>query len=253
LPRNIVAVVLATGVLAACAGGPTAPTSPAASPQEIAALNVQLGMAYLQEGNLDLARNRLLKAVTVAPDYSEAHLGLAVMYEGQGQDELAETHFREALRLDPTSPHGHTNYGSFLCSRGRTAEGEQQFQTAVANPAYEHPELAFTNAGLCLLRAGQPDRAEEYLRRGLDADPRLPRALLAMASLQARTGRYPAARGYLDRYESAGPPTPESLELGARIERGLGNPAGASRYYRSLLSQFPESSEARQMSGGRAL
>jgi type IV pilus assembly protein PilF len=234
--------ILLAVLLAGCAGSPS--RSPEATAEELAQLNLQLGIAYMQEGNFDLAVNRLRKAVTAQPQSSDAHLSLAVLYDRLGQDDAADLHYRETLRLQPDSPRAHVNYGSFLCRRDQVAEAEQHFQLAAQDRGYENPELALTNAGLCMRSSGDLAKAEDYLRRGLEVAPRLPAALLAMGEVQFDTGRHEPARAYLQRYEEVGPPTPGSLWLGYQVERQLGNGKAAATYARELTGRYPDSSEA---------
>ena len=65
---------------------------------------------------------------------------------------------------------------------------------------------------------------------------------LARASLQKKD--YLRARGFLQRYEKSGPPTPETLWIGAQTESALGDTAAAQEYANRLREQFPESDES---------
>ena len=239
-------LVLAVGMtLSACAtvpdGGQTA------SEDRLKELHVQLGVGYMREGQYERAMDRLQRALALDPGYPDAHNAIALLYEQIGEHADAERHFLEAIRLDPKYSTAHTNYGSFLCSQGRPREGEEQFLVAVSNPLYDRADLAYTNAGLCMLRHGTAAEAEEYLRRALQENPRMPVALLGMARLSFEAGRALAARGYLQRYAEVGPATPASLLLGYRVETALGDLDAAAGYALRLRARFPDSLEVRTL------
>lgn len=247
--RGILLALAATAALGGCAGNPV--LDPETRAARLAQINLQLGLGYLQEGKADIALDKLRRAVKADPGSPDAHLAIAVLYDRLGEDEAAESHFQDALRLAPENASIATNFGNLLCRLGRVPEAEEQFRNAVHNRGYETPEIAYTNAGLCLSRHGAPDRAEEYLRQALSARPSYPPALLALAELSLAQGQTDAARGLLQRYHDNTEPGAQSLALGVRIERALGDTRAAANYAGLLRSRFPDSAEAREVSLGR--
>jgi len=118
---------------------------------------------------------------------------------------------------------------------------------AATDPLYKTPEVALMNAGNCALDAGRSVKAEEYLRRALSVRPNFAVALLQMAELELKAANYLQARGFLERYQQNAKPSPVSLWLGVRIERGLGNAAAATNYARHLKEDFPTSDETKAL------
>ncbi len=245
--------VLASAVivllLTAC--GTTRTVEPDAPENRHASLYVRLGVGYMREGQFEQALSRLNRALELNPNSAEAYDALGVLHERLAQHDEAEASFRKAIRLRPDFSGARSNFGSFLCRRGRVEEAEEQFEAAVANPLYEKPEIAYANAGLCLYQEGDLDKAEDYLRRALQANPRVGVALLRMADISFQTGRYLPARAYLQRYTEVGPQTPESLWLGFRIEDELGDRDNASKYAMLLEANFPDSREVRLLQENR--
>lgn len=241
-------------LLAALALVPACGVSPDRGPESDAArlaeINMQLGVAYLREGNYPLALDRLQKSVAAAPDAADTHLALAVLHERIGRDEVAEAEFQTALRLKPDLAEAHTNYGAFLCRADRVEEAEEHFRQAFENPLYQNREVALTNAGLCLARKGALEKADGYLRRALEVNPQFPPALLAMAELSYQDRDLEGTRSFLERYLGTSPPTPQSLWLGVRVERELGNRKAAASYAQILTTRFPDSAEARSLRKG---
>ncbi len=246
LLASVIAVVL---LLTACGTTPTTETE--VPENRLASQYVRLGVGYMQEGKFELALTRLQRALQLNPQSAEAHDTLGVLHERLGQYDQAEENYQKAVQLRPEFSRAHTNFGSFLCRRGRIKEAEQQFAVAVANPLYENREIAYANAGLCFYQAGDRDKAENYLRSALQINPTVDVALLRMADISYQTGRYLPARAYLQRYAEIGPQTPESLWLGFRIEKELGDRNTASKFAMLLEANFPDSREVRLLQENR--
>ena len=237
--------LLVLGVLlSACETTPVTPDGPV-SARERAQLQTQLGVGYLREGNRELAYQRLKQATEADPSYAQAHNALALLQEQLGQDAEAEAGYRRAIALDPTFSAAHTNLGSFLCRRDRFAEADAEFRRALANPLYGSPEVAQTNAGLCLQRKGDLDAAADHLRRALSRNARIAPALVAMSEISLEEGNSLSARGYLQRYLEVGQNTPRTLWLGIRIERTLGDKNAVSSYSMLLKSKYPDAPETK--------
>lgn len=212
---------------------------------KLAEVHTKLGIGYLREGKLELAFNRLTRAIAADPGYSTAHNAMGTLQERLGDMQSAEKHFNTAVSLDPTDSSAQINFGSLLCRTGRYQEGEQRFLQALKNSLYERPEVAYNNAGLCMKAAGDMDKAETYFRAALERDPRISSALLAMSEISFNKQRFLPARAYLQRYQEAGKMDAAALWLGVRIERELGDNVTAERHATKLRQQFPDSQQAR--------
>lgn len=234
------ALVAASLALGACQSTPP-PRYQEQPGDRLVMLQVKLGLGYMQEGQYELAMQRLAKARELGPDVPDVHDALGILHARLGQPARAEESFRRAIELSPDFAAARNHFGGFLCAQGRPEEGEQQLLAAAENPLYKRREVAYTNAGLCLMRHGEPERAEGYLRDALGIDPKMPAALLGMARLTFNSGRHLPARAYLQRYAEVGPKTPESLWLGYRVERELGDRSAATAYAVALRANFPDS------------
>lgn len=208
-----------------------------------ARINVQLGMGYLTEGKLGLADKKLRKALKQAPDMPSAQWAYALLQWRLGNDELAEKHFRKALSLDPNDSEARNNFGTFLCKKDRIDEAEKQFLKAVQNPLYAQQASAYENAGKCMLKVPNRDKAELYFRRALANNPRLPVALYQMGKMTFENGDYLASQAFLQRYHEIAEYSAKTLWLSYQVERHLGNRTEAKRFAVQLKSQFPQSRE----------
>jgi type IV pilus assembly protein PilF len=241
LPVVLVAVLAASVALTACSSSPKKFEEHRDTSADI---NAKLGLNYMQQGDYDVALEKLKRALDQDPNSVAAHHYIAELYKMLNNNELAEEHYKKALRLDGNDPAIQNNYGVFLCDRKRYDEAEKHFLLATKISSYRHPDEAYENAGLCALRIPDAKRAETYFRQALEINPLLPNALYQMALLNLNAQQYLPARGFLQRYESFAPAESKTLWLGFRIERALGNTAEAERYAQDLRTKFPRSEEA---------
>lgn len=237
--------------LSACASSPElGDDGEESAATRAAAVNTQLGTEYLNRGQYEVALEKLKKAIRSDKNFAPAHTVLGVLYEQLGEEELAHTHYRRALDITPRDGEVNNNYGAYLCRNGRMNEAQPYFEKALEDPFYPTPAVAMANAGQCSLDAGELDKAEAYLRKSLEYNAQNPDALLPLAAVAFRKQDFMRARAFIQRYEGVGPVTPESLELGYRIESGLDNDKNAREYRKRLLQQFPNSRQAQDVKNG---
>ncbi|MEO7324529.1 MAG: type IV pilus biogenesis/stability protein PilW [Dokdonella sp.] len=255
MPREhgLLAIALSASValLSGCLGGGGSklkPDDPATQREDAARVNTELGQKYLQQGKLEIALEKLTRALSVDPDYVDAHTVVALLYENINDPVKAEEHYRRAAELKPKGGNVLNNYGTFLCKLGRYDESQVYFDRALTDPFYKTPAVALTNAGTCLLKAGKRDAAEASLRKALDLLPNESEALVQLASVLYDKGEYFKARAFMQRFEATAQSRPDALLLGRNIELRLGNGRAAGDYTRKLMQDFPESEQARSLS-----
>ncbi|MEO5559976.1 MAG: type IV pilus biogenesis/stability protein PilW [Dokdonella sp.] len=254
LEQGFFAVALSASValLSACSvsgGSKIKGDDPATQREDAARVNAELGQKYMQQGKLELALEKLTRALAVDPNYANAHTVIAVLYENINDPAKAEEHYRRAAELKPKGGNELNNYGTFLCKLGRYDESQAYFDRALTDPFYKTPAVALTNAGTCLLKAGKRDAAEASLRKALELRPDESEALVQLASVLYDKGEYFKARAFIQRFEATAQSSrPDVLMLGRNIELRLGNGRAAGEYTRKLLQDFPESEQARALS-----
>ena len=205
--------------------------------------NAQLALAYIRQGDLATAREKLEKAMDQNPDSVTTQLAAGFLYDRLGDDRKALSHFEEAVKLSRDDPSVLNSYGVFLCLKVDKKKGEAILLKAAASPMNRNPEFAYANAGRCARADGRPKDAEQYLRKALGYKADQLDALFEMASLEHELGNDLAARAFLERYAAAAPVSAASLWLGYRIERGLGDNAQAALYADRIKRDYPMSAE----------
>jgi len=250
--RVVPAIVSTTLVVSLLAAGcaPKEAVKEAVDPNTVsatdaAAFNAQLGLNYLKQGNIELARDKLERALTQNPRDPNVQTAVALLYDRLGDDDKAEQHFRTALRMRPNDPTVQNYFGVFLCKKKRYADGEKMLLKAADSPLYQTPEVALSNAGVCERNAGHLDVAERYFRRATDLRPQFGEGWLQLADVNFERNNYAAAREYLQRHLNLVRVSSTALWLGLRIERALGNTKQVEIYVRRLKTEFPNADETR--------
>lgn len=215
-----------------------------------ARIRTELAITYFQDGRYSIALDELKQALTLDPNYAEAIGILALVYMELNEKGLAEQNFRRAMQLKPNDSDINVNYGWFLCSNGRQRESIPYFLNAVKNPLYERPAIAWQNAGICALRMGDLAEAENYLRRSYEIDPDGVIAGVGLARIYYARGEYERARFLVNGINRGPGVSAESVWLGLRIERKLGNNTEANGLASLLRRVYPSSPEAGLLARG---
>ena len=216
--------------------------------------NVALGMQYMQQGNRDVAMQKIQKAIQQDPDNPNAYMAEAILYSTIGDPDRADAAYKIALRKAPDSPEVQNNYAVFLCQNKHPKEAVEYFLKAAVNPTYSTPDAAYANAGVCAGYIPDPVAAEKYFRKSLDINPYFPVALYQLALLDYQQKKYLSARAFIERLTGLATQsnggfklTPDLLLLAVRNERALNNPQGAADYAKQLMRLFPGSDQAQQL------
>ena len=240
-PARVAAVVLVL-LLAGCAN-----SQHATKQKDAASYNVQLGIAYMKQGDLARAKDKLDRALTQDPDSADVHSARALLFVRMGDKDKADNEFRTALHLAPHDPNTVNSYAIYLCQNGRTDEGVKRFLEAAHNPLYSTPEFAYTNAGVCLRAAKRDDEARADFEHALQVRPNYAEAAFQLATLQFQHGELVPARSSIDGFLGNNDPTPDLLLLGVRVARAQGDRMAAQRYARKLQLDFPGTEQARAL------
>lgn len=252
--QGLIAIVML--FLTACQNSgqvrPTEPSTEQVRPDKKAAeLNMQLGISYMQRGDYETALQKLQKAIRQDHNLASAQMTIAVLYNRLAELEQAEYHYKRAIKIAPNYSEAQNNYGTFLCQQGRHEESVERFLKAVENPLYKNPDQAYENAGLCAREIPDLDRAERYLRKALQMNPRLGKSLLGMAEISYQQADYMTGRAYIQRFREAARWTPEALLTAIKIENQLDDQDAVASYSVLLRGRFPDSEQAKQVKRGQ--
>jgi len=235
-------LLLATTLLAGCSGSSS---KNAAQPQGNQT-RLQLGLAYLSQGDLPAARQNLEKALAAAPQDYRNQLGMALYQQRIGDNGAAEQSYQQAMKLAPGNGTVMNNYGAFLCGLGQYVPAQQQFSAAAGVADYGQVADSLENAGYCFLKANQNQQARVLLSRALKVDPDKGAPLLTEANKQFTEGSRTQAQLLLDTYQHVLPATADSLWLQIRFAALARRQDSVQRYGKQLARSFPQSKQYQQ-------
>jgi len=147
--------------------------------------NVQLGLGYLEQGDVERAKEKFLKAVKQSPRMPQAHYNLAHFYYLIDELKQADKHFNKAISYSYGNTKGilgtaHNNYGVFLCQTKRYQEAYHQFEQAIDDFNYADSSSAYENSGLCALKDNNKQLAKDYFNKAIKHNPLSPKALIVL-------------------------------------------------------------------------
>ena len=216
-----------------------------------ARINLQLGVGYLQEGNLAIAKEKLERARSQDPHNPEVHGAIALLDERLGKDKEADKEYRTALELAPHDPAMLNNYAVFLCSHERVDEGVRYFEQAATNPLYRTPWAAYTNAGVCMRGAHRDADAAQRFNRALQSNPAYSEAVFQASDLDFQQQKLADARFRIDVFLLTNPATPDLLLLAYRIAQAQKDTTAQQRYGMRLSQEFPNSEQAHALAASK--
>ena len=259
MKRALLLALLGAALLGACAGQPDGPTTAdngtivgeVGDPRNRARVHTELAGVYYERGSMGIALEELRRATAADSSYAPAHNMLGRVYMALKENRLADQSFERALQLSPNDPDINHSYGWFLCQTGEERQSIRYFLQAIRNPLYAAPWRSYSAAGVCSLRGDNVKDADEFFQRALRLEPDEPTALLKLGGIRYGQGRTDEARRLVSRYNKVMPPSAESLWLGVRVERRMGDRLSERSYADQLRRRFPGSAEFRALQQGR--
>lgn len=209
-----------------------------------ARIRLELAVGYFEDGKTTIALDELKQALVTDPAYAEAYNLRGLVYMRLNEMRLAEDSFRAAIQLAPRDAAAVQNYGWMLCQTGRYRESTEQFQRALGLNQNLDRSKAYLTMGLCQAKAGQDAEAEGSLTRAYELDAGNPIAAYNLASLLFKRGETTRSQFILRRLNSSDLANAESLWLGIKIERRVGDRLGERQLAEQLRNRFPQSREA---------
>lgn len=162
------------------------------NPRAWAAYN-NYGMA-ISEKNPTEEFNCYMTALSLNPNYADAHNNLAVVLYQRGRIDEAIDHFRTSLRLNPGNASAQNNLGGALSNQGKLDEAIRHLKQAILiKPTYTE---AYVNLGKALMRAGRMTEAAKCFDTALRLSPNNPEAYNNLGNLAHAEGRLGDAETY---------------------------------------------------------
>lgn len=245
--KRIFSVALVALLLTACVQEPVSMSKvdPAAGARD----RVAIAAEHLRNGDDEKAQLQVRRALDLDRRSPEAYNMLGILLDRDGDKRGAEKAYKKAVKLRSNFSQAHNNYAVFLFKNGKYKKAYKQFELAAQDLSYDLRPQAFEGMGRSALKLGKKSEAQHAFIRALKANPDLPGALLELADLQFQQGELNSARTAYLRFLTLTekiPQTAQSLWLGIRIERQLGDKGdknALASYELALKRLYPASEE----------
>jgi type IV pilus assembly protein PilF len=215
-----------------------------------AKIRLELALGYFEQGKTTIALDEIKQALAVEPSYFDAFNLRGLIYMRLNDPDLAQDSFQRALALRPKDPNVLHNMGWLKCQQAAYAESQDYFSRALASPNYTGKAKTWMTQGLCQLKAVHLADAERSLLRSYELDPGNPIVGYNLAHILVDRKDFVRAQFYIRRINNSELANAESLWLGIKTERALGQFESSRQLATQLEKRFSQSSQAQALRRG---
>lgn len=180
----LVAIGAAMLATLACASAGSAKTA-----RNDAQRYLRLSQLQFEQGNTLKAIESARKAIDLDSKLGQAHNFLGLIYLSTSQPKLAVDEFKDAVRIDPYFTDARINLGVGYKEIGSFTKARKEFDAALRDRAFRHPEKIHVNLGHLDKAEGEPTEAARSFKRALEISPDYPPAILGLGLAYADLGR----------------------------------------------------------------
>ena len=211
---------------------------------------LELAATYLQDNKPMIALEEQKKAVRTDPSFSDAYALGGVIYMHMGETQLAYANFERAISLNPRDANSMHNLGWLHCQEGHYPQAAAMFERALGVRMYAEKAKTMMAKGVCEARAGDRTTAEATLLQAYELDQGNPIIGYNLANLIYLRGDAQGARQYIRRVNNGQWANAETLWLGIKVERALGNQRAVSELAEQLRRHHSSSRELQSYERG---
>lgn len=224
---------------------PVEPDRNSAEVEELLQRQMDLAVGYLRNRDYARAKEKLNRALEISPRYAPAHATYGLLFQAEGESELAEEFFKNAVRYDSEDSQARNSYGAFLFSEQRFHEAVKQLEKASENRFYTNRPVVFENLGRAYRRIGDSEGAEFAFTRAIQLNPNQAGATMELADIKFEQQNYVEARNLYQRYTQLAPSNARSLWLCVQLARVFKSYNEEASCGEALEGIFPNSDEYR--------
>jgi type IV pilus assembly protein PilF len=241
-------VLMALGGCASTPGADTSvtPVTESDEPESRrrARIRMELAVGYFEQGQTNVALDEIKQVIAIDPNFPDVYNLRGLVFMRLGDMKQAEDSFRRAISISPRDASVQHNYGWLLCQQARYDESRKAFEVALASPLYAGRAKTLMAQGVCEARAGRNAEAERSLARSYELDAGNPVTGFNLANLLYKRGDFTRAQFYIRQLNNSELANAESLWLGVKVERRMGDQVAMRQLADQLKKRFPQSREA---------
>jgi type IV pilus assembly protein PilF len=214
------------------------------SERKRARIRVELALGYFEQGKTNIALDEIKQAIAADPTFSDAYSLRGLAYMRLNDFGFAEDSFNKALSFKPNDANVLHNLGWLKCQQALYPQAIKYFSQALADPLYGERAKTWMAKGLCQARAGMDSEAEASLLKSYEYDAGNPVTGFNLGSLLYKREDFVRAQFYIRRLNNSELANAESLWLGMKVEKRVGNVDALMQLATQLEKRFPQSREA---------
>jgi type IV pilus assembly protein PilF len=185
---GLLAGLLAVALLGACASD-----AKREEQQSQVDYHYRLGMAYLEDNNLQGAMVEFRNAAIENPESAKVQFALGHTDFKLGDYAAAQAAMERVLKIDPQNGEAINYLGNIYEQQGRLDDAIAAFQKAIAVPTYSTPNFAYRNLARVYLAQGKTAEAEAALGQAIRRVPEYYPARADLAKLYMDEKRWSQA------------------------------------------------------------
>lgn len=208
-----------------------------------AQIRMELAASYLQAGQATVALQEVAQAIALEPRNADAYALQGLILLGMRDYPAARNSLQQSLSLKPGDPRTLHNMGWLDCLEGRYAQGVAVLDRVLDSPRYAESSKTLMTKAMCQRQAGDVAAAEKTFLQAYEMDAGNPVIAYHLADLLFRRQELERARFYARRLNNGEYANAESLWLGIRVEKAMGDKAAVRQLADQLQRRFPDSKE----------
>jgi len=202
-----------------------------------------LGLVYLERGDVASAERHFKEAARILPGYVPALFNLALVAERKSEFQDAVNQLMKLLEVRPGHPETLIKLAGLARAGGDMAQSAAFYeQASEANPSNPLVYAAFARF---LLETGEIDRALNSAKSALTIDPSLGEAWLVKGEVEMRQGESEEAARSLTRAVELAPYSAEAQAAYGRLRAFAGDTASARQAFERSIQIQPDSARSR--------
>jgi len=218
----------------------------------LAKTRLQLAALHFEEGRAEVALGEIAQSLQTYPRYVDAYNLKGWIHMSLQDYKNANDSFVQALALRPGDADTLYNLGWLQCQQKQFAQADRNLDAALEAPRTSGQSVSrlWLAKGVCLRQSGQLDLAVSALEKAHEIDPGNPAVAYNFADALHAQGHTQRARFYVRRINNGQWASAQSLWLGIKVERSLGDPIAMRQLADQLHKRFPDSKEWQRFERG---
>ncbi len=163
---NIVVLLIFISILAGCKKKEVA-THPWRLKPGSAEFFLNQGLFHLNSGQINMAENKLLKAIKKKPYLKEALNGLGIVYMYKREFDKSIKYFKKVLNIDHAFIDAYNSLGLIYTELNKYDLAKENLLIAANSDDYSTPENSFVNLAMLEIKHNKLKSAMRYIEKGI--------------------------------------------------------------------------------------